>query len=60
VIPVQGMTGSGHCTISQANALAATGLAAGTTWLDTFGANTVTLHHTATNGQLFQIFCTSN
>jgi hypothetical protein len=60
VITVTGMTANGHCLFSQSNALAATGEAAGTTWLDTPAANAITLHHTNTNGQLFTILCTPN
>jgi hypothetical protein len=60
VLAVQGMTASGHCALSASNSLAANGQAAGTTWLDTPGANAITLHHTNTNGQIFTIECTSN
>jgi|SRR5580704_850893 hypothetical protein len=60
VLTVTGMTAAGHCILSTSNALAATGQAAGTTWLDTPGANVITLHHTNTNGQIFTVFCTPN
>lgn len=59
ILAVTGMTASGHCWLSPSNALAATGMGADTTWLDTPGANVITLHHTNTNGQLFTVACTS-
>jgi hypothetical protein len=60
VLTIQGMTVSGHCVLSASNASAATGQAAGTTWLDTAASNAITLHHTATNGQIFTVACTPN
>jgi hypothetical protein len=60
VLTITGATASSHCWLSASNALAATGQGSATTWLDTPGANVITLHHTNTNGQIFTVACTPN
>jgi hypothetical protein len=56
-VAVQGMTASGHCSLTATNAAAA---AATTPSVTTKGANTITVTHAVTANMNYDIMCTSN
>ena len=57
-VTIQGMTSSGHCSVTPTNASAATNLA--TTYVSAKTTNQITVTHTATASMNYDILCTPN
>jgi hypothetical protein len=57
-ITIQGVTGSSKCAAAAVNALAATGITSA--YVSGATANQITLNHSNTNGQIFNIVCSVN
>jgi len=55
-VSIQGMTASGHCTLTATNASAATNIT--TTFISAKAANQITVSHTATANMTYDIMCT--
>jgi len=57
-VTIQGMTSSGHCSMTATNASAATNIA--TSYISAKAANQITVTHVATSGMAYDIKCTAN
>jgi hypothetical protein len=57
-VTIQGITASGHCSLTATNASAAANIA--TTYISSKTANQITVAHTATAGMNYDVMCTSN
>ena len=56
-VAMQGMTASGHCSLTATNASAATNIA--TTFISAKASNQITVAHTATASMNYDVMCTS-
>jgi len=59
-VSIPGITSAGHCSLTPTNSSAATDLGAGTVYISAKTIGSITVTHSTTNGEIFDILCTLN
>jgi len=59
-VSIAGMTSAGHCSLTPTNSSAATDLGGGTVYVSAKASGSITVAHSTTSGETFDLLCTPN